>query len=58
MKPRLFRNYREVIYPERRGPFSTIGELGMFTNKLNLVVPLTFAVLGLTAASIEPALAR
>jgi lipopolysaccharide export LptBFGC system permease protein LptF len=30
----------------------------MFTNKLNLVVPLAFAVLGLTAASIEPALAK
>ena len=29
----------------------------MFTNKLNFVVPLTLAVLGLTAASIEPALA-
>jgi hypothetical protein len=37
--------------------FSTIGELGMFTNKLNLVVPLTFSVLGLTTALIEPALA-
>ena len=29
----------------------------MFRNKLNLVVPLTFSVLGLTAALIEPALA-
>jgi hypothetical protein len=29
----------------------------MFTNKLNLVVPLAFAVAGVIAASIEPALA-
>ena len=29
----------------------------MFTTKLNLVAPLAFAVLGVTAASIEPALA-
>jgi hypothetical protein len=29
----------------------------MFTTKLNLVVPVAFAVLGVTAASIEPALA-
>lgn len=46
------------LIPKVRGPFSTIGELEMFTNKLNLVVPLTFSVLGLTAASIEPALAK
>ena len=29
----------------------------MFTTKLNLVAPLAFAVLGVIAASIEPALA-
>jgi lipopolysaccharide export LptBFGC system permease protein LptF len=29
----------------------------MLTNKLTLVVPFAFAVLGVTAASIEPALA-
>jgi hypothetical protein len=29
----------------------------MFTNKLNLVVPLAFAVLGLSSAWVEPALA-
>ena len=40
-----------VAYPE------TIGELGMFTTKLNLVAPLAFAVLGVLAASTEPALA-
>ena len=38
-----------VAYPE------TIGELGMFTTKLNLVAPL--AVLFVVAASIESALA-
>ena len=31
-----------VAYPE------TMGELGMFTTKLNLVAPLAFAVLGVT----------
>ena len=35
----------------------TMGELKMFTTKLNLVAPLAFAVLCVTAASIEPALA-
>ena len=42
---------RGQAYPE------TIGELGMFTTNLNLVAPLAFAVLGVIAASIEPALA-
>ena len=40
-----------VAHPE------TIGELGMFTTKLNLVAPLAFAVLGVIAASTESALA-
>jgi hypothetical protein len=38
-------------YPE------TIGELGMFTTNPNVVAPLAFAVLCVTIASIEPALA-
>jgi hypothetical protein len=50
---------QDISIPKVRGLglFSTIGELGMFTNKLNLVVPLTFAVLGVIAASTGPALA-
>ena len=40
-----------------KGMYETIGELEMFTTKLNLVAPLAFAVLGVIAASIEPALA-
>jgi hypothetical protein len=34
-----------------------LGEMGMFTNKLNLIVSFAFSLLGLAAASIEPALA-
>ena len=46
------RNYGAIVgYPE------TMGELEMFTTKLNLVAPLAFAVLGVIAASTEPALA-
>ena len=50
----------ELIYPEIRAMVAypeTIGELGMFTTKLNLVTPLAFAVLGVLAASTEAALA-
>jgi hypothetical protein len=35
-----------------------LGEWGMFTTRLNLVVPFAFAVLGVIAASIEPSLAQ
>jgi hypothetical protein len=34
------------------------GESEMFTTKLNLVKPIAFAVVGITAALIEPALAQ
>ena len=46
----------DIVYPETTGPGRlSIGELGMFTTKLNLVTPL--AVLVVVAASIESALA-
>ena len=44
-------NYLGIVGPE------TIGELRMFTTKLNLVAPLALAVLGVIAASTEAALA-